>query len=44
MKDLIIKELEKGLNYREKILLKVFVKIFVKIYKKGIEKGANAIL
>lgn len=32
MENEIIKEIEKGLNKREKILLKIFTKTFMKVY------------
>lgn len=44
MKDLVIKELTKELNWREKIILKIFKRYSYKMYKKGIEKGVNAVL
>jgi len=44
MKELVLKEVEKELNWKEKIILKIFTKTIIKIYNKGIEKGVNAIL
>lgn len=40
--NMILKEIRRNLNVKEKILLHIFTKSFVKIYKKGIEKGFNS--
>ena len=38
---LILEELKKELNFKEKILLMIFKKNVLKIYKTGIIKGFN---
>lgn len=43
-KDVVLEEIKKGLNWRERIVVHIYKKTFVKIYKKGIEKGFNSIL
>lgn len=35
MEEEILKEIEKGLNKREKILLKIFAKTFLKVFHMG---------
>ena len=43
-KNLIIKELSKYLNWREKIILKIFANIFVKVYNISRIKTLNSYL
>lgn len=43
-KDVVLEEIKKGLNWRERIVVHIYKKTFVKIYKKGIEKGFNSTL
>lgn len=42
MKNKELKEIKKGLNWKDKIFINIFPKVFIKIYKKGIEKGFNS--
>lgn len=44
MEDMMLDEIMKELNWKERIVLFVFKNICIKIYKKGIQKGINAIL
>ena len=41
MEKLIVKEIAKELNWKEKIILKIFRKYSYKIYKLGITYGFN---
>lgn len=41
MKDVVLEEIKKDLNWREKIVVHIFKKIFVKVYKLGITFGFN---
>lgn len=43
-KDVVLKEIKKDLNWKERIIVHINKKTFVKIYKKGIEKGFNSSL
>lgn len=42
MKDVVLKEIRKELNWKGKIISYFFPKTIIKIYKKGIEKGFNS--
>lgn len=42
MKDVVLNEIRKGLNLKERIISYIFPKTIIKIYKKGIEKGFNS--
>ncbi len=42
MKEIIIKEIAKGLNLHEKIIAKIFAKTLIKAYKIGITFGFNS--
>lgn len=44
MENLLLSEIKKELNWKEKIIVTFFKRISIKIYKIGIEKGVNAIL
>ena len=35
MKDVVLDEVKKALNWRERIVVKIFKKTFIKIYEKG---------
>ena len=41
MKDVVLKEIKKGLNFKEKIVAKVFTKTIKKVYNAGVKKGYN---
>ncbi len=41
MKDVVLNEIIKELNWKERIVVKVFRKTFCKIYKLGIAYGFN---
>lgn len=41
-KDIVLNEVKKGLNWRERGVIHIFRKTCVKLYKKGIEKGFNS--
>lgn len=41
MKDVVLDEVVKELNFRERIIVKVFRKTFIKVYKSGIKYGYN---
>lgn len=41
MKDVVLEEIEKELNLREKIIVKILAKTFYKVYKIGITFGFN---
>lgn len=41
MKDVVLDEVKKALNWRERIIVKLFSKTFYKIYKIGITFGFN---
>lgn len=41
MNDLVIKDVEKELNWKEKVVVKIFAETFDKIYKLGITYGFN---
>lgn len=40
----MLKEIGKGLNKRERILLKIFAKTFIKIYNKGRVETVNRLI
>lgn len=42
MKNIVLKEMRKKLNMKEKIISFILPKTFVRAYKEGIEKGFNA--
>lgn len=41
MKDVVVEEIVKELNCKERIVVRIFRKTFCKIYKKGIRRGFN---
>lgn len=41
MKDVVLDEVKKDLNFKERIIVKLFSKTFYKIYKIGITFGFN---
>ena len=41
MKDVVLNEVKKELNFRERIIVKLFGKTFYKVYKIGITYGFN---
>lgn len=41
MKDVVLNEVIKELNWREKIIVKMLAKIFYKVYKLGVTFGFN---
>jgi len=41
MDNIILKELEDGLNWRKRILVKLLKKQFIEAYKSGVKKGFN---
>ena len=41
MKDVILNEVMKELNWKERIIVKVYRKTIYKIYKEGIRRGFN---
>lgn len=40
-KDVVVEEVKKGLNWKERIIVFVFKKFCVKLYKNGITFGFN---
>lgn len=40
--DVVLDEINKELNWKERIIGHVLRRTFIKIYKKGIEKGFNS--
>lgn len=42
MDNIILSEIKKNLNWKEKFIVHKFKKTFIKIYKKGIEQGFNS--
>ena len=41
MKDVVVNEVIKELNWKERIVVRLFRKTFSKIYKEGIRRGFN---
>lgn len=41
MKDVVLDEVKKELNWRERIVVKLFKRTIIKIYKMGITYGFN---
>ena len=41
MKDVVIEEIVKELNWKERIVVRLFRKTFCEIYKEGIRRGFN---
>ena len=41
MKDVVLNELKKELNWKERIIVKLFTKTIKKIYTKGAKEGYN---
>lgn len=41
MKDVVLEEIKKELDWKGKVILYIFPKIFIKIYKLGIKAGFN---
>ena len=41
MKDVVLKEIEKELNLRERIIVKILAKTFLKVYNTGVKRGFN---
>ena len=41
MKDVVVNEVKKELNFRERFIAKLFTKTIKKIYTKGVKKGYN---
>lgn len=41
MKDVVLDEVKKELNWKERIIIKIFTKTIIKIYKIGITYGFN---
>lgn len=44
MEDVVENEIKKGLNWREKIVVRIFVKTFIKVYNTTRIKIVNSIL
>ena len=42
MKDVVLEEIKKELNWRERIIVKLFKKTFYKMYKIGVTFGFNS--
>lgn len=40
-KDIVLKEIIKGLNWREKIIVRIFPKTVIKVYRKGMAECFN---
>ena len=41
MKDVVLDELKKELNWKERIVVKLFTKTMKKMYTEGVKKGFN---
>ena len=41
MKDVVLNEVKKELNFGERFIVKLFTKTIKKIYTKGVKKGYN---
>ena len=41
MKDVVLNEVKKELNFRERIIVKLFTKTMKKVYTEGVKKGYN---
>lgn len=41
MKDVVLDEVMKALNWRERIIAKIFKKTFCKIFNAGVKRGFN---
>lgn len=41
MKDVVLNEVKKELNWKERIIIKLFAKTIKKIYTKGVKEGYN---
>ena len=41
MKNVVLKEIEKELNLRERIIVKILAKTFLKVYNTGVKRGFN---
>lgn len=41
MKDVVLNEVKKELNWKERVVVKIFKKSFIKVYKIGITYGFN---
>ena len=41
MKDVVLNEVIKELNWRERIIVKIFGKTMKKVYTEGVKKGYN---
>lgn len=37
----VLRDLEKEMNWKEKIFLKIFAKMFYKVYNAGVKRGFN---
>lgn len=41
MKDVVLNEVMKELNWREKVIVKILAKTFLKVYNTGVKRGFN---
>ena len=41
MKDVVLNEVKKELNWKERIIVKLFAKTVKKVYTEGVKKGYN---